>query len=1052
MTATNSPVQRIADGTAAVQETIAPEVQIEVTTAESICFAMECAAIPIVMDLKITNLSTGAFLSVEVGVTLQPGLGAEQRVPIASLQPGGTVSLPVLDFRLDPGWLRSVVEREPSELVIRVLSHGRELSRVERRVEVLAYNEWPGLRAPASLLASFVMPNEPCIALLLGVVGDILLRTTRDPAIVAYQSKSLGRARAEVAALYDCVSQFGLRYVGVPPSFEDAGQKVRLVETVLSNKLANCLDVALLFASALEAMNFAPLVILLDTHAFCGVWLEDDRFSEGEVEDSARLRTLAQLGSLLLFDGTAALSGRTFADAQALATHHLSSEERFRTALDIRVLRRARYLPLPIRRDRHLDAVARYPVNPVLPNRDDPQHSREQAEPLRAAPETVTQSRFRKWKESLLDLTLRNRLLNFRLTGKSVLRLDVPDVELFEDLLAADRPLQMLSRPAESALRSPELLLRRDADAAEVRKALREDLSKALIYSAEPETELWERAITLDRAARKDLEEGGAATLFVAIGLLRWYESSSSEEARLAPLLLYPVKLEFDRRSRRLTLRREADDPVVNQTLIEKMRLDFKVDLSALARLEADEPGVNVDSLLRCARQAVQQVPRWEVLSEAHIALFSFAKFLMWKDLDENAEQLLKSAVVKRIAEGTCVEGAVTAETVDLRSLDANVSPAELPCVLDLDGTQLAAVATALDGASFVLQGPPGTGKSQTITTLIAAALARGKTVLFVSEKMAALDVVHRRLRNVGLSDFCLELHSHKTNKKDVIASFNAVLERQRGPQDNGKWKDACEELTGLRAELNGDVQGLHQPTLLGASYYEVGSRLHELSGNPDVHVQSSTVRECSGQPFRALLQAVERFSGTAARVEPIAEHPWRASGRVKLEAAEERSLALLVTGAIAALRQLEDASQRIALHLGRVLTGCWEEVHGLCSAADALIQDLRLLDREWSSGPIAHAVHNAPAWSGLVDQANGYLACRGAIEHGASQLSNRWLDTFCEQDIERLATVFQQRSRSMFSWFYLRGARRSLLPSARGDLPGNAQITEDLLLAHHLT
>ncbi|MCI0573394.1 MAG: AAA family ATPase, partial [Myxococcaceae bacterium] len=224
-------------------------------------------------------------------------------------------------------------------------------------------------------------------------------------------------------------------------------------------------------------------------------------------------------------------------------------------------------------------------------------------------------------------------------------------------------------------------------------------------------------------------------------------------------------------------------------------------------------------------RKAIQSRPGWEVLEQAHLGLFAFTKFLMWKDLEDNEDVLLSNPLVRHIAAAGHSAPPLSGREFVPERMDAEVPAGELPCVVNADSTQMAAVASALSGRSFVLQGPPGTGKSQTITNLIAAALARGKTVLFVSEKMAALEVVHRRLKDVGLEDFCLELHSHKSNKKEVLASFGRAFERtERTPEP--AWDRLSGELDQARGHLNHYVEALHREWPIGHSAYTVQARL----------------------------------------------------------------------------------------------------------------------------------------------------------------------------------------------------------------------------------
>src|SRR5206468_5882639 len=108
-------------------------------------------------------------------------------------------------------------------------------------------------------------------------------------------------------------------------------------------------------------------------------------------------------------------------------------------------------------------------------------------------------------------------------------------------------------------------------------------------------------------------------------------------------------------------------------------------------------------------------------------------------------------------------------------ALDSEELASQVPSLIyDADSSQHSALVDALAGKNLVIEGPPGTGKSQTITNLIAAALVSGKTVLFVAEKLAALEVVRNRLDKAGLGLFCLELHSHRTQKKEFLEDLTA--------------------------------------------------------------------------------------------------------------------------------------------------------------------------------------------------------------------------------------------------------------------------------------
>lgn len=187
--------------------------------------------------------------------------------------------------------------------------------------------------------------------------------------------------------------------------------------------------------------------------------------------------------------------------------------------------------------------------------------------------------------------------------------------------------------------------------------------------------------------------------------------------------------------------------------------------------------------------------------------------------------------------------------------------------VVDADSSQQDAIVLSKRGISFVLQGPPGTGKSQTITNIIAEALADGKKVLFVSEKMAALDVVHKRLSNVGLSDFCLILHSYKANKKEVLKSLGDTLQlRHFALRDDFLYH--LNVLENERDKLNDYAQQLHTPCLpLGKTIYEVNGILAGLAAAPDVVFPIRDVAITTAEQHRRYVYLLNEFAKTLGKM-----------------------------------------------------------------------------------------------------------------------------------------------------------------------------------------
>ena len=330
------------------------------------------------------------------------------------------------------------------------------------------------------------------------------------------------------------------------------------------------------------------------------------------------------------------------------------------------------------------------------------------------------------------------------------------------------------------------------------------------------------RLTALFRKVRNDLAEGGSNTLYLAVGFLRWKQNPTDEKTYRAPLLLVPVKLTRRSASSPFYLANHEDEVRFNATLLQMLKKDFDCDLTAFeSDLPTDDSGVNVPLVLDRMRLGVRDIPGFEVIEEAAIAPFSFAKYLMWKDLVDRIGQLKQNRVVHHLIhepdKAFEIDGA--GPMPQPHEIDTRYVPSEIVHPLPADSSQLAAVMAASEGHDMVIVGPPGTGKSQTIANLIAQCLAVGKTVLFVAEKTAALDVVHRRLRQHGLGDCCVELHSNKAERRRFLDQLETSW-KNRGKEDASDWVTISNELRVRRDQLNAYAAAVHQPDANGWTAY----------------------------------------------------------------------------------------------------------------------------------------------------------------------------------------------------------------------------------------
>jgi hypothetical protein len=188
---------------------------------------------------------------------------------------------------------------------------------------------------------------------------------------------------------------------------------------------------------------------------------------------------------------------------------------------------------------------------------------------------------------------------------------------------------------------------------------------------------------------------------------------------------------------------------------------------------------IALGGLLDAVRRAVAAQDGWRVAESAVLSCFSFAKEAVYRDLLGHEDLAAAHPAVRALVAGqTAGPGPGFAfDAIAEHEIDTLAPPETAPVILDADSSQRACIAASLDGRSFVMSGPPGTGKSQTIANMIGAALHGGKTVLFVSEKAAALDVVRDRLTGAGLGAYLLELHSHKATRTEVAASLAKALD-----------------------------------------------------------------------------------------------------------------------------------------------------------------------------------------------------------------------------------------------------------------------------------
>jgi very-short-patch-repair endonuclease len=368
-------------------------------------------------------------------------------------------------------------------------------------------------------------------------------------------------------------------------------------------------------------------------------------------------------------------------------------------------------------------------------------------------------SKIDEWKSQLLDLTRRNKLVSFKPTKSKSLPFEETNPTTIAAELDDNEELYLRKQPTDETEDEPELA------------------SNELLPTREPD----EAANSLSQIELKNkqyLRERGVDSLYLSLGMLRWYSVDHSDEANRSPLFLAPIELEEqtiqDGEKHDYVLKAKAEGLRLNPALRKKLAAERDITLPADTALSLTE----IDAAFETVYQTLSGFDRWTIQPDVVLGIFDFTKFSLYTDLERNRSAIKRSPIIQALNGNMepiqAAEGDIT--TPAASELDDVVDPIDTYQVLDADSSQQEAIEAAKRGKSFVLQGPPGTGKSQTIANIIAEKLAAGERVLFVSEKQAALDVVKNRLDDVALGRFCLEVHGEKATNTDVLGSLETEL------------------------------------------------------------------------------------------------------------------------------------------------------------------------------------------------------------------------------------------------------------------------------------
>ncbi len=831
-------------------------------------YAMSHNRIPVIdqVELVATRDAPGAVLHLQIDDDEGP-ITHDYR-QIVDLVAGETIRVERPLVRPDPARLLQVRARRPGWILAELMHNDSLLGRARAEIELLPGVHW--LNAPAGLapglLAAHVLPNDPAIATLLHEAAAILRSSTGDPSLEGYQSGP-ERVDAIVGAIWAATQARRIHYALPPDSWSKTGQQVRTPAEVLDGGAATCLDTTVVLAAALERSGIRPLLWLLDGHAFLAYWRFEQALDAVSYDDPAEIMNEVDRDRMRLVETTVVCESpqpTAIAEAHQLAHRRIADLSVVQAIVDVWTARQFDILPLPVRREQ--DGVVQV-IEYQAGNVDRQIVIGGSATTPEAAAPDPTPPRIQRWKNSLLDLSLRNRLINY--TERSGIRLYTSPDQLgtLEDFVSGGQAITL--RPADSIEPVDAERGVRDARDLSPQRLAAALLEKKSLFTDVPAATYLTKLRGLAHKARTIEEESGANNLYLALGSLSW---SLDGKPLRSPLILVPVRLITAARTQqayRLQLD-ESGASTPNFCLLEKLRSVLGLTIPKLADPDLDHSGIDLDGTLAATRDAIAaRGLAFRVEPTADLAILQFAKFRLWKDLDEHWESTLQNPLVRHLVETPTrpFDDPVPAPTeIDFDGLDAT-------CPVAADASQLTAVAEAVTGRTFVLEGPPGTGKSQTITNLLTRAVADGKRVLFVAEKRAALDVVASRLASVGMGPFALDLHDKGAKPAVVRAQVKRAMDHLVEVDTQGL-AAAQDDLDASRRSLGRYATRLHDANPAGLSYYSARTQLLALGcDGPFLTVPTSVWQD----PTRlvSLRRCLKALPDSADLARPSPDHPW---------------------------------------------------------------------------------------------------------------------------------------------------------------------------------
>ena len=808
---------KLLDVTKSKEINFSEKAKLEIQCNRSYSFALSQTRYKLISDIIITNLTNETIKDAKLVITSDPAFIEFSVINVPIINAHQPIAISEFDINAHIEQLMELKEKVTGSLTIKLVGEEEEYVSLSTDIEFFSYDTWLE-REMSGSSALFVTPNDVSVQNIIAYVAKEMQRLSGSSSLADYQVGDKNDVILQLKSLYNVLHNEGIAYITVPASYESVGQKIRLPHDVLVHKQGTCLDLSILFIACAEQMGLNPFLVLQEGHAFAGVFLEDETFSTMIYTDEPRVLEMnsQEENDIVLIECTAftASSSSSFEEACEKGRQNVANSvgDRQFEIIDIQRARAYGFLPLPINFNDLDRAIVDYDVveqNKIRLARKDYSYKGDRIELSQAE-----LNKFDVWEKKLLDLSKRNQLVNYRVKGRGLqlysynmndlysafesdngsyhlLEAKVPDTFLFELPTATEEQYKQIDRDFKN--KNIALIARNESYLASLR--------------------------FFEKERRKSFEETGSNILFLAIGFVQYFENPKSVNPCFAPIILVPVDLiKHSRES--YSIKGREEPPFLNISIFEFFHQEYGLNCDdLLTQIDFGSDEIDVDAVLNTVGERLSKLTRASIVRTAALNIFNFSKAVMWADVKFRKAELSKNKVIKSIIEGkfACEDDEQIGKNFD----DDNSNPEDLAVPLPADSSQIIAIQDCAKGKSFILQGPPGTGKSQTITNMIVNAIYHGKTVLFVAEKMAALEVVQKRLNQLCLGKFVLEAHSTKADKSSVMGQFEQRILLGSTKSSKEDYLSLANQLKSERKELNRVINLLHKENGYFMSFYD---------------------------------------------------------------------------------------------------------------------------------------------------------------------------------------------------------------------------------------